>query len=325
MLDFSHIKNGLPGLDIQEFVQASPTDGTFTQVWNKPRGISMVSILLIGGGGGGGAGRSGAVNASGGGGGGGSAAYTLALVPAWVLPNIIYVAIGKGGSGGIDAVAAAAGIASRLAAYPNTDVGNSILITNGGGAGGRGGAPGAGTSGAAGTVSAATQSYLSGLMLFGQNGSTTNLNSVGIAGTAGGTTGAGVNLAIPRSLTIGGLGGAGLAAATGNNGSTGGTYTNPSANTFVYPAHVAGTAGLIATPVNGGNGSNGIPVSYNGSVVAFLGGTGGGSATSSGGTGGNGGSGAYGSGGGGGGASLTPNAPGVGGDGGNGYCLITSW
>ena len=74
MLDYSHIKYGNPAVDVQEFIQASPTDGTFTHTWNKPGAATMVSILLIGGGGGGGAGRANRVSNSGGGGGGGGAA-----------------------------------------------------------------------------------------------------------------------------------------------------------------------------------------------------------------------------------------------------------
>src|SRR6266699_1973257 len=66
------------------------------QVWAKPRGCSMVYIHAWAGGGG----LTGAAAAArGGGGGGGSAAASHFLCPAFLLPDRLFVQVGKGGAG----------------------------------------------------------------------------------------------------------------------------------------------------------------------------------------------------------------------------------
>lgn len=322
MLDFSHIKNGPPTLDIQEFTQASPADGSFSQVWHKPRSASMVSILLIGGGGGGGRGRAGANSAASGGGGGGSGAFVDVIVPAWVLPNVLYISIGQGGLGSSTGNGGS-GIASRIAAYPNTSAGNSVLLCNGGGGGGSGNlSTTAGTAGTAATASAASTSFLGGLLSYGYLGSTTNISVAGVPGSSGGTTSTGAAFTVSRSLTLGGTGGGALGS-NATTGAAGGVYTNPASPT-VYPVHNGGLGGGTTTS-DGGHGSNGFPVYFNGTLQALLGGTGGASGGGVSGNGGNGGNGAIGCGGGGGGSCFTGFVAGSGGNGGDGYCLIASW
>jgi hypothetical protein len=65
------------------------------QVWEKPRGCSMVNMFVLGAGAGGG---NGANANTGGGGGGGSGALVRGTFPAVLLPNRIYVRPGLGGA-----------------------------------------------------------------------------------------------------------------------------------------------------------------------------------------------------------------------------------
>ena len=61
----------------------------------------MVRIMCIAGGGGGGSGHSSNTTGSrGGGGGGGSSAISIVTIPAYVLPDRLYISCGIGGKGG---------------------------------------------------------------------------------------------------------------------------------------------------------------------------------------------------------------------------------
>ena len=80
---------------------AVSSGSTQWQTWQKPNGAKMVHIYILGGGGGGGSGRTGGINTGGGGGGGGSTAISIGLFPACMLPDILYVSVGKGGTGGV--------------------------------------------------------------------------------------------------------------------------------------------------------------------------------------------------------------------------------
>lgn len=98
MLDVLNLPKPQNGY-IDYFSGDAPTVGITTtswRTWEKPRGISMIHITCFGGGSGGGGGIS--VNQQGGGG-GGSGGQTTLLIPAHVLPDILYVSPGRGGAG----------------------------------------------------------------------------------------------------------------------------------------------------------------------------------------------------------------------------------
>ena len=92
MLDVFALAGQCPvGAGLQLHDRVSGTSGTW-QTWTKPRGITMVFMPPIGGAGGGGGGFSAAAgNARGGGGGGGGGNPTRLLVPAFVIPDLLYV------------------------------------------------------------------------------------------------------------------------------------------------------------------------------------------------------------------------------------------
>ena len=79
--------------DVQIFTSAV-TSGW--QTWAKPRGAAMSQMIAIGGGGGGGGGST---NGNNGGGGGGSSSVTRLLIPAFCLPDELYIQVGPGGPG----------------------------------------------------------------------------------------------------------------------------------------------------------------------------------------------------------------------------------
>jgi len=66
------------------------------QTWNKPRNAKMIEIFCLGGGGGGG--QNNLTNPTGAGG-GGSGGIVRGIIPAFLLPDTIYILVGKGGVG----------------------------------------------------------------------------------------------------------------------------------------------------------------------------------------------------------------------------------
>jgi hypothetical protein len=306
---------GLPGpgqSDVQVFGPNSPTS-TGTEdgaaVWRKRPGASMVAIFALGAGGSGGHGTVGAVSTAAGGAGGGSGAQVYMEMPAFLVPDVLYVMVGLGG-----VPSAGSGGRSIVALAPGTYSAQNVLLVEakggtGGGSGAGGGSGGAG--GGVGTIGNNPLASGSFITYAGQAGpsspgpgSPSNVNPpvTGLRATCG-CAGAGLN-------------GSGVA------GSIGGTFANPDSR--IFPTTPGGTAGSTAT-TPGGPGSNGfeIPKGY------WFGGTGGGSshgsATGAGLVGGKGGDGGIGSGGGGGGGALTGSVQGLGGRGGDGIVIIVQW
>jgi hypothetical protein len=186
--------------------------GGTTRDWVKPRGASMVRMMLIGAGGGGGNGT-----ASVGGGGGGSGAVTSWIGPAMFIPDTLRITVGVGGTSGANATASSV-------LYQAKDGTGYTLLTADGGVSGVGSTT-IGTGGAA-----MTNNY------FGASGIFTSI--AGQDGTLGGTTTAGTNqTASATTFLSGGAGGSGGAAGTG--GSVTPNYGYP-----VLPATTAG--GLVA-------------------------------------------------------------------------------
>lgn len=235
------------GANYQEFY-GGRTGNTNTRDWIKPRGASMVRMLLIGAGGGG-AGGSG----TSGGGGGGSGAVTQWIGPAMFIPDVLSVAVGAGGRGGSSALGpdGVDGSKSEIIYQAKTGTGYTLLQANAGlGAIGTTGGTGAvansnnffgaagifksvaGQSGAnaANNITASTTTFLSG-GAGGGNSSTAAGGYVaanygyptlaGGAGTSGGNGANGYFITQPILLGTGGSGGGGGTIPAGNGGNGG--------------------------------------------------------------------------------------------------------
>jgi len=297
---------------------------TNTNVWNKPKGVRLVTFIVVGGGGGGGAGGAGAVGTiRGGGAGGGSGACARVQIPAIMLPDVLYVTAGIGGNGGTGVANSngnngASGSNSYVCIRPNDALSGSVpipvhtLIFAGGGGGGAGGATGAATAGTAGTTGSQTNMPLG----FG-------IGTLGlVAGQAGGAggNGTGTVAAITAwtagpAICTGGAGGGGCTTVPATQ--TGANITI--ADTTLWPSVPGGTANNPGSNgINYGLFLNANSLDYMTSVFPLIssGGSGGGSTSTNGATGGRGACGGFGSGGGGGGGAAGTTV--TGGDGGNG-------
>ena len=231
----------------------------------------------------------------------------MGLYPANLLPDILYIQVGKGGSGGTP-VAVASGLAggsstlSYVSIEPSTSVTNLLLsnantISTGGGGGTT---AGGGTGGVTSAVFVQSNSILSYLGV---------LNTIaGVSGIAGSFGGGGGSNSDGLGPVSRGQGGAGMSAA--------GAYFNGGSN--VATAFIPLIRGGLAGGNNGSNGFTSLPSpNMNKLPMFFLGGAGGGSGV----IGGDGGNGSFGSGGGGGAAGST--LGGRGGRGGDGLVIIT--
>ena len=258
--------------------------------WAKPTQYNAFFIYVIGGGGGGGNGAGGAAGTNRpGGGSGGTGGWLTINTPSYLLPETMYIYVGRGGYGGQGINGSGqVGDTSVLAYYPNSINANLIATASGGGGGGN--TLGGSTAGTAGGTSALNQSIFS---ITGQSGVT------GQPGGVFGTPASVVNSNIP---SIGGGGGSGVN--TSNTQNAGGSISLLDGNTIPGGiGAVAGGSGWISKKP----------------FFSFGGAGGGGNAS---GTGGRGGDGAGGAGGGGGGGGLTG---GIGGKGGDGFVIIIGY
>lgn len=292
MLDLNGIQDG--NMEVSVFSSAT---GTYDfHVWTKPRGCKIVYFFMVSPGGGGGGGATGTGTNRNGGGGGASGMTLRAMAPALALPDVLYVDVPNGASGGAAGVAGT--VCPRMAIYANygpLNINNYLFRfpANTVNSGGR-------ETGAGGTaVSSLSDSPFSALCNF--------VSTNGVAGSAGGA-GTGANGASQTALNgiclTGGAGGGGTPAA--GTDFSGGSITGAGA----LSTNPGGTAG-------GGAGSGGTFVRK---PFCATGGSGGGTNGAAG-VGGAGGNGAYGCGGGGGGGGVTG---GRGGNGGDGLCIIIS-
>ena len=202
--------------------------------WVKPRGASMVRMLLIG------AGAGGTASAGGGGTGGSSGAVTQWIGPAIFIPDVLRVSIGTGGGS-----SNIAGTNTEIIYQSKDGTGYTLLTANGGS--GNTGAPASANNyfGAAGiykstaghngalaatSIIASTTVFLSG----GAGGSDTATGVggnvacnygyptiLGGVGTTGGTGGSGIFITQPIMLSAGGAGGGGSNTAGGKGGNGG--------------------------------------------------------------------------------------------------------
>jgi hypothetical protein len=285
------------------------------QAWNKPAGIAMVNIMVIGSGGGGGAGYHGSASlvTARGGCGGAAGGLVSTTIPAMLLPDTLYLYVGHGGAGGpayTDAVVlnrtgsnGSPGEISYVCLYPEINSG-SVLIQS------SQTRPGGGTGGQTTTQAAATAITVT---------NANDLKWLGVTGTVNLQTAAGVGSSTPTLSSVtyvgfltGGAGGGQIA--SNGSGQGGGNVSMVNINAALSISVNGGAFGVVAP------GSNGF---FKQSPFIATGGAGGGGTYSANrqGRGGNGGRGAYGCGGGGGGSGGSFN--GSGGDGGDGLIIIT--
>ena len=305
MLDLGFLPSAT-GTGTSEFFVAQGNTSSTTLgfiTWQKPRGKSMINILLVGNGGNGGAGVIGANSTAAGGGGGGSGSQVVVCMPLHLLPDTLYIWLFASGT-----------VGSRVSIYPDTTTQHCVAFANPGGAGGNASGATAGAAGAAGAAPTAANMPL---------GWSFAKAIIGNAGTIGGTTGAVGVLTIPVSglIVTAGTGGAGLGAAA-SIGSAGGSITGAG----LFPS-VSGGSSTTSSTTPPGSGIAGVkPVDK---ATYFYGGTGGGathgSATGAGLAQSSGGNGAPGCGGGGSGGARTGSTAGAAGLGGPAFCIITCW
>ena len=288
MLDISHI----PSQKQQTYTLYSLGAGVW-QTWQKPRNAKFIEIFCLGGGAGGAISVV-AAGAANGGRGGGSAGIVRGLIPAFLLPDTLYILVGKGGVGSTgNATNGNPGGISYIGLQPSTSEQTLICKSS--------------TSTASGNGDGATISVVA-LSAFGNLGLFTAI--AGVAGSAGGATTptqGGSQAALATNITTGGAGGGGK---TAGAFSAGGNITSASV--------------VLTSQVNGGvtdaqDGDSGY-----GTLIPFCGTGGAGGAGRQGatGAGGRGGNGFYGCGGGGVGGGQTATGT-KGGDGGDGLVIIT--
>jgi hypothetical protein len=308
MLDLSHIPNSQQ--DIKIFY-ANQGDRAY-QTWQKPRKCSFIYIISIDAGGGGASGLPSitttysTVNIWGGASGG----VTRALINSNLVPDTLYIKVGKGGiggasttigpnyNGGTSGESSGVFISSQLSSQGTLSQSVSFV----GGATSNNGSNG---TFAAGTpASSLGNNYLIGLTNF--------ISIAGISSTGGNDIIQPPNISPLTSQIIM----AGAAGAPYNGTATAFNGASISA-TSISPLISGGIGGSTL----GGDGDNGY-TSFN--PFFSTGGAGGGNAYTSGGVGGNGGNGGIGSGGGAGGNSNTGTS-GRGGDGGDGLVIIITF
>ena len=298
MLDYLHLPDNTNG-SVDYFPGFSDTDGGSWVVWEKPRGTHMIRITCIAGGGGGGSGYNGSPGA--GGGGGGSSAISIVTIPAYALPDRLYVSSGIGGAGasapGADSANLGSnGVRSYVCIAQDTGVIYRVCYTDSGKAGTTAATSSAGgAAGAGGTVATIADMLLASYGI--RNFIAGHLGRVGGgSGLSGGT------LVYPTTglLLSGGAGG------TGSSNTASGVISAPTQTAYViFPSLGVSVPGTPAYP--------GIEIYQ---PLLSTGGSGAAPAFNQ-----PGGAGGFGSGGAG--SSATISQPG--GKGGNGLVIIHSW
>ena len=304
MIDTFNINDG--SLNNQAF---NYNGNTGWQIWNKPPKCNLVNFFLVGGGAGG---QGGIINSAAnrnGGAGGGSAAFSYITVPAFAIPDTLYILVASGGTGGASSGGAGGqGSLSYVCSVPDTSTVNNILMRSGSA---NAGVTTTTTAGAAITVAdilLAEAAFISGY--------------AGQTGGAGGVTNTPAVDITPTSIPFtSGAGGAGCSS-SGTLGVAGDIV-----GILEFPIISGGTnTALAGTTAGAGNNGFSTRESFTNQnykyPMFFTGGAGGGAASNATGVGGRGGDGQFGCGGGGGGAGGNTTA-GRGGDGGHGFVIIT--
>ena len=283
MLDLSHI----PSQQQQNYTFYATGNW---QTWNKPRNAKFIEIFCLGGGAGGSIATIGTGGRNGGNG-GGAGGIVRGIIPAFLLPDTLYILVGKGGAGSTtNNTAGGVGGISYIGLQPSTSEQTLICKSS--------------TSTPSNSAAGATISTVS-LSAFGNLGLFTAIAGIG---ASSGTSGAGASqTALGTSLVTGGAAGGGKGVGT-----------------FFSGGNITSASAILTTQVNGGvtdaqNGADGY-----GTLIPFCGtgGAGGAGRQGDSGAGGNGGNGFYGCGGGGAGGTTTVTGL-RGGNGGDGLVIIT--
>lgn len=320
MLDFNHVLS-TPGADVQYFENPQQTNLLQWQTWRKPRGAKFIYMLGVGAGASGASGINTGVS-SGGGAGGTSGAQTIVMIPAMLVPDVLYVQCGIGGTGvATSGSLGNAGTNTYVAIGPTNGtaiaVTDTILYAPGGAV-----ATAQPTASLGGTSAAGAGQVIGNMPLAARGFFFPTASGAGFAG--GSSTAAGTLITFPQlgSLVCGGAGGGGSGTTGGAGGAIIFTIAGSNGTEFAVSAQPGGIAAVTSTPA--GRGVDGTKSRY---AMFYYGGTGGGGSTNTaGGIGGAGGNGAPGCGGGGGGGATTTNttiAPGGNGGGGFVYIITT--
>jgi len=276
------------------------------QVWHKPANCNFVHFYLLGGGAGGQGGDTGPGSTRGGGPGGGSAAMAYITVPAFVLPDMLYVLVASGGTGGAsDNGRGGAGGLSYVSSQPDNTFSPLNILMQSGTAGA--GATLTTTAGAIITTNNVVLAKIAFLSAYaGQTG-----------GAGGASSTPAVNVTPTVLPTTPGAGGSGVSS-VGTLGASGSILP-----ILDFPRISGGASASVAGATVGNNGyssrQNFIGPNFK-HPMFFTGGAGGGASST--GIGAAGGNASYGCGGGGGGAGN--NTAGIGGKGGDGLVIITT-
>jgi len=276
------------------------------QVWHKPSNCNFVNFYLMGGGAGGQGGDTGGGSTRTGGAGGGSAAIAYVTIPAFALPDMLYVLVASGGTGGASSSGRGGiGGLSYISSQPdNTFSPLNILMVSGAAS------AGATLTTTAGAIITANNIVLSEIALVSAY--------AGQTGGAGGASSTPATNVTPTGLpTTPGAGGAGVSSV----GTLGASASILSILGFPIISGGTSVAGNGATIGRDGYSTrqNFIGPNFK-NPMFFTGGAGGGAShTNAGGAGGNA---SYGCGGGGGGAGS--GIGGIGGRGGDGLVIITT-
>ena len=291
MLDLSYFQNN-GNVNTQTFTNA----GSWV-TWVKPRGAKFVNMMCIGSGGGGG-GALIAPTTHGGASGGSAGAFIRAAYQASLLPDLLYVYTGIGGTGGLGGTAGnqtpgASGEISYVALIPSTSSVSNLVCRSGNTVAG-GGPIGSTINSTLPTAATATTAANCMFLNLG-----TFIAAAGPQGTIGSFNSTGGTITI-NNIVCGGGGGSG-----------GGTTSQGIVGAGPIPS-IAGASGA------GQPGRDGIMLTK--PILAFTGGTSGGSSNT--GAPGISGNGSYGCGGAGGSGGIS--AGGNGGRGGDGLVIITT-
>jgi hypothetical protein len=276
------------------------------QVWHKPPNCNFVNFYLLGGGAGGQGGEVGAGSTRNGGPGGGSAAMAYITVPAFALPDMLYVLVASGGTGGAsNSGRGGVGGLSYISSQPDNTFSPLNILMQSGTAG-----AGATLTTTAGAIITTNNVVLAKIALLSAY--------AGQTGGAGGVSGgAGVNVTPTGLPTTPGAGGSGVSS-VGTLGSSASILS-----ILDFPRISGGVSASVTGATVGDNGyssrQNFIGPNFK-HPMFFTGGAGGGASST--GIGAAGGNASYGCGGGGGGAGNT--ISGTGGRGGDGLVIITA-
>jgi len=310
MLDFNNILS-TPGMDVQYFSGQSTATLTQWQTWRKPRGVKNIYMIGVGGGSSG-AVSSNAAASNAGGGGGGSGAQTCVWIPAFFVPDTLYVQCGAGGRQPAVLVSAATqvgGVPTYIAIEPSTTLtaNMTLLVANGG---------------ASGAVTGGTVATIAGMPLAARGYYTFFVGQSGTAGGAVNTASNAVTYPVTGLMVMGGAGGGGSSGSS-LGGGAGGGFTVPAGspiNDFFLPTYAGGSA-----PSAGASDTGRAGAVMKNFIMNYGGAGGGGEGLTSGPAAGGGGDGAPGSGGGGAGGSTLSATLARPGNGGDGFVIIMSW